>query len=311
MYGVNIGWQKDTIFNLQFLFFMSYNYLPLDKKQLYFDQVKNLLDFEQLVSITFDAHEKILKCREYLDEKISYGVLIEGINLHQNEKIAATQIEQFQYNLLISNAQKTDNEQPTAIVKLMLMLKIKSLGYGYSGVGIDTVKRLMEMYNNGMLPVVYSDILLGDKSALSQLALPLIGLGDVYFKGEKMPSAKAMILLDWQPLKLKSKEAFALINGTQFTTAYGLFCLKNSEELVLKADEVTVTSAAMANAIKDAYNYVLQVFMKEANTVTDYPLIFPDKDLIVSDGDSSNKHLILALQFLNNAISQLPIKSIN
>ncbi|MBC7720882.1 MAG: aromatic amino acid lyase, partial [Pedobacter sp.] len=291
--------------------FMSYNYLPLDKKQLYFDQVKNLLDFEQLVSITFDAHEKILKCREYLDKKISYGVLIEGINLHQNEKIATTQIEQFQYNLLISNAQKTDNEQPTAIVKLMLMLKIKSLGYGYSGVGIDTVKRLMEMYNNGMLPVVYSDILLGDKSALSQLALPLIGLGDVYFKGEKMPSAKAMILLDWQPLKLKSKEAFALINGTQFTTAYGLFCLKNSEELVLKSDEVTVTSAAMANAIKDAYNYVLQVFMKEANTVTDYPLIFPDKDLIVSDGDSSNKHLILALQFLNNAISQLPIKSIN
>ncbi len=289
---------------------MSYNYLPLDKKQLYFDQVKNLLDFEQLVSITFNAHEQILKCREYLDKKLSNGALIDDINMYHNKKIEAAQIEQFQCDLLVANAEKTDKEQPISIIKLMLMLKIKSLGYGYSGVEIDTVKRLIEMYNNSILPVVCSDVLIGDKSALSQLALPLIGLGDVYFKGEKMPSAIALELFNWQPLKLKSKEALALINGTQFTTAYGLFCLKNSEELLLKADELT-SASVMANAIKDAYNYVLQVFMKEANTVTDHPLIFPDKDLIVSNGDSSNKHLMLALQFLNNAISQLPISAGN
>ena len=289
---------------------MSYNYLPLDKKQLHFDQVKNLIDFGQLVSITFDAHEQILKCREYLDKKINNGSLIDGINVYHNEKIVMAEIEQFQLDLLIANAKKTDNEQPIAIVKLMLMLKIKSLGYGYSGVAIDTVKRLMEMYNNDMVPVVCSDILLGDKFALSQLALPLIGLGEVYFKGQKIPAIKAMEFFDWQPLKLKSKEALALINGTEFTTAYGLFCLKNSEELVFNADGIAVTSV-MVNAIKNAYNYVLQVFMKEANTVTDYPLIFPDKDLIISTGESTNKHLMLALQFLNFAISQLPIKNVN
>ena len=289
---------------------MSYNYLPLDKKKLSFDQLKNLLDFNQFVSITFDAHEQILNCREYLDEKLNNGGLIEGINVNKNKKIEATEIEQFQYDLLVANAKKVGQEQPIAIVKLMLMLKIKSLGYGYSGIEIETVKRLMEMYNNGMLPVVYSDVLVGDKSALSQLALPLIGLGDVYFKGTKMPSAKAIGLLNWQPLKLKSKEALALINGTQFTTAYGLFCLKNIEELLINTGKIPDKSV-MTNAVNDAYNYVLQVFMKEANTVTDYPLIFADKDLIVFDGDSSNKHLMLALQFLNNAISQLPISANN
>ena len=167
---------------------MSYNYLPLDRKWLNFQQVKNLLDFDQLVSITFDAHERIMHCREYLDKKLQAGnELYYGINTGfgflQNVQISADQVEQLQSNLLKSHACGLGEYVPLPIVKLMLMLKIKSLSYGHSGIHIDTIKRLMEMYNNGVYPVIYTQGSLGasgDLAPLSHLSLPLIGLGDVW-----------------------------------------------------------------------------------------------------------------------------------
>ncbi len=229
---------------------MSYNYLPLDQKWLHFSQVKNLLDFNQHISITFDAHERILACREYLDRKMaekdrSYYGINTGFGFLQNVKIDAGQIGQLQYNLLVSHACGLGEEVPHDIVKLMLMLKIKSLSYGHSGVQIDTVKRLMEMYNNDVLPVIYTQGSLGasgDLAPLSHLSLPLIGLGEVYFKGERMPSAKALEQLNWKPIQLQSKEGLALINGTQFMSAYGMYCLKKAEHLLEMADLISAVS---------------------------------------------------------------------
>jgi histidine ammonia-lyase len=229
---------------------MSYNYLPLDRKWLGFDQVKNLLDFDQLVSITFDAHERILHCREYLDNKLKnsdeplYGINT-GFGYLQNVKIESHQVAELQYNLLKSHACGTGDEVPIDIVKLMIMLKIKSLSYGYSGVQIDTVKRLMEMYNQGVYPVIYTQGSLGasgDLAPLSHLSLPLIGLGEVYYEGKKMSAADALKKLNWEPITLQSKEGLALINGTQFMGAYGLYCLKKAEQLLQMADLIAALS---------------------------------------------------------------------
>src|SRR5438128_857659 len=132
---------------------MSYNYLSLDETWLSFQQVKDLLNYKQHVSITADAYDGIIRCRKYLDKKMKQSdELIYGINTGfsflQNVKIDNGQIEQLQYNLLKSHTCGLGEEVPKDIVKLMLMLKIKSLSYGYSGVQVDTVKRLMDMYNN-------------------------------------------------------------------------------------------------------------------------------------------------------------------
>ena len=198
---------------------MSYNYLPLDQKWLHFHQVKNLLDYQQLVSITFDAHERIMACRNYLDAKMEdkdrliYGINT-GFGFLQNVKIDANQIEQLQYNLLVSHACGLGEEVPAEIVKLMLMLKIKSLSYGHSGVQIKTVIRLMDMYNHQMLPVIYTQGSLGasgDLAPLSHLSLPLIGLGEVNFQGRKMNAAEALNQLGWEKINLQSKEGLALI----------------------------------------------------------------------------------------------------
>ena len=319
---------------------MSYNYLPLDRKWLHFDQVKNLLDYDQLVSITFDAHERILACRAYLDtkmedkEKLYYGINT-GFGFLQNVKIDASQIEQLQYNLLVSHACGLGEEVPKDIVKLMLMLKIKSLSYGNSGVQIDTVIRLMHMYNHAVLPVIYTQGSLGasgDLAPLSHLSLPLIGLGEVYYQGKKMNASDAMQTLGWEPIHLQSKEGLALINGTQFMSAYGLYCLKKAEHLLQMADLISALSfdafdcvsepldphihavrahkgqvdtaavlrghlqgSAIAQqekqavqdpysfrcipqvhgASKDAFDHILSVFIREINSVTDNPNIFP------------------------------------
>lgn len=349
---------------------MSYNYLPLDKSPLNFQQVKNLLHFNQLVSITFDAHHRITECRNYLDEKLNSGDgLFYGINTGfgylQNVKIDTAQLQQLQSNLIQSHACGLGDEVPKDIVKLMVMLKIKSLSYGFSGVQIDTVKRLMDMYNNDVFPVIYTQGSLGasgDLAPLSHLSLPLIGLGEVWHQGKKMPSAEVCKKFNWQPIQLQSKEGLALINGTQFMSAYGMHNLLRAERLLKWADIIAAISfdafdctmeplhpkihsirshkgqvdtaanithilngSAIATqkkqqvqdpysfrcipqvhgATKDTFDYVMSVFIKEINSVTDNPNIFPDDDLIVSGGNFHGQPLALCLDFLAIAMSEL------
>ncbi len=349
---------------------MSYNYLPLDRKWLHFYQVKDLLNYNQLVSITFDAHEKILACRRYLDGKMEekdrlyYGINT-GFGFLQNVKIDASQIEQLQYNLLVSHACGLGDEVPADIVKLMLMLKIKSLSYGNSGVQIDTVIRLLDMYNNNVLPVIYTQGSLGasgDLAPLSHLSLPLIGLGEVYHHGERKTSAAVMQELGWEAIHLQSKEGLALINGTQFMSAYGMYCLKKAEHLLAMADLISAlsfdafdctpepltaqihalrphkgqvdTAASLRKilkgsgiahhpkqqvqdpysfrcipqvhgASKDAYDHILSVFVREINSVTDNPNVFPEEDMILGGGNFHGQPLALALDYFAIAMSEI------
>lgn len=349
---------------------MSYNYLPLDKQHTNFQQIKNLLAFNQLVSITFDAHFRITECRNYLDKKLNESdALFYGINTGfgylQNVKIDKTQLQQLQSNLIQSHACGMGELVPLDIVKLMVMLKIKSLSYGYSGVQIDTVKRLMDMYNADVFPVIYTQGSLGasgDLAPLSHLSLPLIGMGEVWHQGEKICSSEVLKMFNWQPIELKSKEGLALINGTQFMSAYGLHNLVQADRLVKWADVIAaisldafdctlepfnekihsirnhngqVETAAKIRALlngsalstqqknqvqdpysfrcipqvhgatKDTVNYVQDIFIKEINSVTDNPNIFPEEDLIVSGGNFHGQPLALALDFLCIAMSEL------
>ncbi|HEY6977721.1 MAG TPA: histidine ammonia-lyase, partial [Chitinophagaceae bacterium] len=245
---------------------MSDNYLPLDSTWLSFQQVKDLLDYGQHVSVTPDAHDRIIGCREYLDKKMKqsdelfYGINT-GFGFLQNVQIDNGKIERLQYNLLKSHACGLGEEVPKDIVKLMLMLKIKSLSYGYSGVQIDTVKRLIDMYNNDVLPVIYTQGSLGasgDLAPLSHLSLPLIGLGEVYYADTKHKTEEVFQKLNWQPIHLKSKEGLALINGTQFMSAYGMYCLKKSEHLLKMADIICALSFDAFDCLTEPLNENIQ-----------------------------------------------------
>ena len=268
------------IYIWQYNFKMSYNYLPLDKSRLTFQQVKNFLKYNQQVSVTYSAHEAILKCREYLDKKINasdesfYGINT-GFGFLQNVRIDKNQLQQLQNNLLQSHACGMGEEVPPEIVKLMMMLKIKSLSYGYSGVGIEVVKRLMDMHNNDMLPVIYTQGSLGasgDLAPLSHLSLPLIGLGEVNINGDRYSAEKALKKQGWQPLGLQSKEGLALINGTQFMSAYGLHNLINAERLLHWAGIISAISFDAFDCVPDSLNehiHAIRPHTGQINTATE------------------------------------------
>ncbi len=349
---------------------MDNHYLQLDAGLLTFSQIKDYVEQGRKVSVTETAQKAISKCRQYLDGKIgSSDALFYGINTGfgflQNVRIDKDQLNKLQDNLIKSHSCGMGEEVPSEIVRLMLMLKIKSLSYGYSGVSIDIVMRLAEMHNENVLPVVYTKGSLGasgDLAPLSHLSLPLIGLGEVIFNGQKGPSAGILKAFDWKPLQLQSKEGLALINGTQFMSAYGMYCLVLADKLMKWADVISAISmeayqcnsdflndhihkirphqgqlstatvirkilegSSIASkekqqvqdpysfrcipqvhgASKDTFDFVLNTFLTEINSVTDNPNIFPDDDLILSGGNFHGQPLALGLDYLAIAMSEL------
>lgn len=202
------------------------------------------------IELSDDAHKRIVDCREYLDRKIAesttpiYGVTT-GFGSLCNVSIGSDYLAQLQINLMMSHACGTGDRVPNDIVKIMLLLKIQSLSYGFSGCQLDTVNRLIDFFNNEIYPVVYMQGSLGasgDLVPLAHLSLPLVGLGEVEHKGMVMSGAEILQKFDWQPIKLASKEGLALLNGTQNMGAFTVWALLQSIRLSDWADKIAAMS---------------------------------------------------------------------
>ena len=202
------------------------------------------------IELSDDAHKRIVDCREYLDRKIAesttpiYGVTT-GFGSLCNVSIGSDYLAQLQINLMMSHACGTGDRVPNDIVKIMLLLKIQSLSYGFSGCQLATVNRLIDFFNNDIYPVVYMQGSLGasgDLVPLAHLSLPLVGLGEVEHKGMVMSGAEVLKKFDWQPIKLASKEGLALLNGTQNMGAFAIWALLQSIRLSDWADKIAAMS---------------------------------------------------------------------
>ncbi|MCL9770936.1 histidine ammonia-lyase [Flavobacterium sp. HXWNR69] len=219
----------------------------------------DLLSIEMINEIVFQGKQLALseeaivnieKCRKYLDDKMqSNSTPIYGINTGFgslcNVKISNENLSKLQENLVKSHACGTGEEVPHEIVKIMLLLKIQSLSYGHSGVQLITVQRLIDFYNNDIFPVIYTQGSLGasgDLAPLAHLSLPLLGEGEVYLDGFRQPAAKVLAKFGWEPIVLQSKEGLALLNGTQFMSAYGVYCLIKAEKISYLADVIGAVS---------------------------------------------------------------------
>lgn len=212
--------------------------------------VAEIIAEKQTLQLSDAALAKIEKCRNYLDDKLKrhdgpiYGINT-GFGYLQNVEIESEKLSQLQHNLLLSHACGTGEEVSPEIVRLMLLLKIQSLSYGHSAIALTTVQRLVDFYNHDILPVIYTQGSLGasgDLAPLAHLALPLIGEGLVLYKGVKTTTKDLYQTLGWEALKLQSKEGLALINGTQFMSSYGVFCLLKAQSLAKWADAIAAIS---------------------------------------------------------------------
>ena len=214
------------------------------------ETLQEIISEHKTLALSEEAKINIQQCRDYLDQKMAsnetpiYGINT-GFGSLCNVKISNENLSQLQENLVKSHACGTGEEVPQDIVKLMLLLKIQSLSYGNSGVQLQTVERLVDFYNNDILPVVYTQGSLGasgDLAPLAHLSLPLLGEGEVYCDGFRQPAKKVLEKMGWQPIVLQSKEGLALLNGTQFMSAYGCYILLKAMKYSYLADVIAAVS---------------------------------------------------------------------
>lgn len=222
----------------------------ISAEHLSIERVGEIIEKGYKLELGDDARQRIQRCRAYLDKKIAenkapiYGVTT-GFGSLCNVSVSAEELEQLQVNLMMSHACGVGDRVPNEIVKIMLLLKIQSLSYGFSGCKLDTVERLIDFFNNDVYPIVYMQGSLGasgDLVPLAHLSLPLVGLGEVEFEGEVMTGAAVLEKKGWKPIHLASKEGLALLNGTQNMSSFAVWGLLQAIKLSDWADKIAVMS---------------------------------------------------------------------
>ncbi len=240
----------------------------ISAEHLTIEQVGEIIYNNYKIELSEDAKQRIKRCRNYLDKKIArngepiYGVTT-GFGSLCNVSIGKDHLSQLQINLIKSHACGVGERVPNDIVKIMLLLKIQSLSYGYSGCKLDTVMRLVSFFNNDIYPVVYKQGSLGasgDLVPLAHLCLPLVGLGEVEYQGKVIAGAEMLRRKRWKPIVLASKEGLALLNGTQNMSAFAVWSLLQAQRLSDWADKIAAMSL-------DAYDGRIEPFTEAVHLV--------------------------------------------
>lgn len=236
--------------------------------ELTFDLIEEILDSKARLELSAEAIAKIEKCRNYLDRKTEtsevplYGITT-GFGSLCNRNISPNELTTLQENLVKSHACSVGTELDPEIVRLMLLLKAHALSMGHSGVQVVTVQRVLDLYNNDILPIVYDRGSLGasgDLAPLANLFLPLIGEGDVNYKGVRRPAAEVLKEVGLEPVKLQSKEGLALLNGTQFMSSNGVYAIIRARHIMKGADMIgAISLEAFDGRIEPFYDNIHQV----------------------------------------------------
>lgn len=242
------------------------NIYQIGSSELSFDLIEHIINENIKLELAPEAKERIEKCRNYLDKKIAtskeplYGITT-GFGSLCNKNISNDELGTLQENLIKSHACSVGEEVRPVIVKLMMLLKAHALSLGHSGVQVVTVQRILDFFNNDVLPIVYDRGSLGasgDLAPLANMFLPLIGVGDVYYKGKKREAISVLDEFGWEPVKLMSKEGLALLNGTQFMSANGVFAVLKAQRLSRRADLIASLSLEAFDGRIDPFMDCLQ-----------------------------------------------------
>lgn len=244
------------------------NAYAIGSSELTYDLIEQLLKDKTKLVLSEEAIAKIQHCRDYLDSKMEdtskpiYGVTT-GFGSLCNRTISTDDLSTLQENLVKSHSCSIGQPIDETIIRLMLLLKAHALSMGFSGVQVETVQRILDFYNNDILPVVYDRGSLGasgDLAPLANLFLPLIGEGEVFHNGKRFKGSEILNIFGWRPIKLKSKEGLALLNGTQFMSANGIKALIDGWHMVKCFDLIgAISLEAFDGRIEPFFDCIHQV----------------------------------------------------
>ncbi|MBR1595917.1 MAG: histidine ammonia-lyase [Phocaeicola sp.] len=239
----------------------------ISAEHLTIERIDEIIRNGYKIELSEDARQRIIRCRKYLDEKIEresepiYGVTT-GFGSLCKVSIGADQLSELQVNLIMSHACGVGERVPNDIVKIMILLKIQNMSYGYSGCKLDTVERMIDFFNNDVYPIVYMQGSLGasgDLVPLAHLCLPMLGMGEVEYQGQRMTGAELLKKMNWLPIKLASKEGLALLNGTQNMAAFAVWALINAQRLSTWADKISAMSLEAFDGRIDPFIHAVHV----------------------------------------------------
>jgi histidine ammonia-lyase len=222
----------------------------------------------QGVAATLDIHarERMQEAREVIEALLAEGALVYGVTTGFGD-LASTFVEparsaQLQENLLMSHAVGVGDPFPREIVRAMLLLRANTLALGHSGCRPILVDRLLAFLEHGIHPVVPEQGSVGasgDLAPLAHLALPIIGRGQVEFRGSVVPALLALREVGLEPLVLEAKEGLALLNGTQMMSAIGALLLADADRLARTASVIAAMSVEALLGTDVAYAAAYQL----------------------------------------------------
>jgi histidine ammonia-lyase len=173
------------------------------------------------------AVAKVLASQQHVSDIVQRNITVYGINtgfgILADTRISEEDTRTLQHKILQSHSVGVGDAIPLLIARIMLITKIHALAQGFSGVRLETLQRISWHIDNDVIPVVPEKGSVGasgDLAPLAHLFLPLIGLGEVFYKGVRRPAREVLDLFGIAPLQLGPKEGLALINGTQFILAF-------------------------------------------------------------------------------------------
>ncbi len=216
------------------------------------------------ISLSTADIKKINDNHAFLNTKLQSGSTYYGINTGFgslcNVRINDADIKKLQENLVCSHACGFGDEVSSDIVKIMLLLKIRNMAQGFSGVKLETVELLLKLYNENILPQVFEQGSLGasgDLAPLAHISLALLGKGKVHYKGNLVDTPSVFSEKNITPTELHAKEGLALLNGTQFMSAHAVWALLKAQNLIKWADIIAALSLDGFDGKLEPYNALL------------------------------------------------------
>ena len=275
------------------------NALIIDEHDLTFSDIANFLDNNPPVKISDSVIQKIERSREIISSIVSNGRTVYGVNTgfgkFSNIKIERDQTEELQRRLVLSHAAGVGDPMPVFLVRMMMLLKLKNLSQGYSGVRFKTVELLRDLINNNITPVVPEKGSVGasgDLAPLAHMSLVLIGEGEAIVDDKRVPAKQALQVKNLQPIKLAAKEGLALLNGTQTIQAFGLWSLIHAENLIKAADIIGSISLEALLGTLTAFDERIQNIRRhpgQQKVAWNFRKILSDSPIVQSHKEDAHK----------------------
>jgi len=220
----------------------------LGEETLTYDVAQSFLNNKVKVAISDTQRKKLKSVRQFVEDHIEGDEITYGVNTGfgrlANEKIETGDLELLQTNLIRSHAFGVGEMMKEDASRLIMLYRAHVIAMGYSGASLGIVDLLVQMINEGVVPMIPSQGSVGasgDLAPLAHVALAMIGEGEVVYKGKQMAAEAALTKAGLKPVTLQAKDGLTLINGTQAMTAYGTLAIIRASNMIRLMD----TAAAL------------------------------------------------------------------